>query len=254
MFIEERLEKILKLVSEKERLTIKDVSSILGVSNDTIRRDFIRLAKDNLVMRTHGGIISKSNVLFDPSLEEKVIKHKEEKELIAKEASSLIADSEIVIINAGTTTERIVKYLSNIKNLTVLTSGLNIAIKTIKYDNITTISIGGTIRNKTLSVVGPDSINMIKNYHADKLFIGISAISMEKGLMTPNRMEAELNNALIKIATEIIVVSDSSKINKTSLYSFGTVEDISVFITDNNADIDFINNLKKRNKKVIIAS
>lgn len=254
MFIEERLEKILRLVSEKERLTVKEVSSILGVSNDTIRRDFTRLAKDNLVMRTHGGIISKSNVLFDPSLEEKVIKHKEEKELIAREASSLITDSEVIVINAGTTTERIIKYLSNTKNLIILTSGLNIAIKAIKYDNITTIIIGGTVRSKTLSVVGPDSINMIKNYHADKLFAGISAISIKKGLMTPSRMEAEINQELIKIADEVIIVSDASKINKTSLYSFGTVEDISVFITDNNADIDFINDLKKRNKKVIVAS
>ena len=58
MFKEERLEKILKILSERNRLPVKETSAILGVSNDTVRRDFIRLAKNNLVIRTHGGIVS----------------------------------------------------------------------------------------------------------------------------------------------------------------------------------------------------
>ncbi|MCL4377738.1 MAG: DeoR/GlpR family DNA-binding transcription regulator, partial [Actinobacteria bacterium] len=210
MFLEERLEKILKIVSEKDRLTVKEASSLLGVSNDTIRRDIIKLVKNNLVMRTHGGIVSKSNILFDPALEERVIEHKEEKELIATQASSMINDSEVIILNAGTTTERIVKYLSNVKNLIILTNALNIAINTIRYSNIETIIIGGNVRKGNLSIIGPDSINMIKNYHAEKLFIGISAISIERGLMTPNRMEAEINSELLKIAKKVIVVADSS--------------------------------------------
>lgn len=252
MFLEERLEKILKIVSEKDRLTVKEASSLLGVSNDTIRRDIIKLVKNNLVMRTHGGIVSKSNILFDPALEERVIEHKEEKELIATQASSMINDSEVIILNAGTTTERIVKYLSNVKNLIILTNALNIAINTIRYSNIETIIIGGNVRKGNLSIIGPDSINMIKNYHAEKLFIGISAISIERGLMTPNRMEAEINSELLKIAKKVIVVADSSKIGRMSLYSFGTIDDIDVIITDKNADKEFLAELKNRNKEVIV--
>jgi len=252
MFLEERLEKILKIVSEKDRLTVKQASKLLGVSNDTIRRDIIKLVKSNLVMRTHGGIVSKSSILFDPALEERVIEHKEEKELIATQASSMINDSEVIILNAGTTTERIIKYLSNVKNLIILTNALNIAINTIRYSNIETIIIGGNVRKGNLSIIGPDSINMIKNYHAEKLFIGISAISIERGLMTPNRMEAEINSELLKIAKKVIVVADSSKIGRMSLYSFGTIDDIDVLITDKNGDKEFLTELKKRNKEVII--
>ena len=252
MFLEERLEKILKIVSEKDRLTVKEASGLLGVSNDTVRRDIIKLVKNNLVMRTHGGIVSKSSILFDPALEERVIEHKEEKELIAAQASSMINDSEVIILNAGTTTERIIKYLSNVKNLIILTNALNIAINTIRYSNIETIIIGGNVRKGNLSIIGPDSINMIKNYHAEKLFIGISAISIERGLMTPNRMEAEINSELLKIAKKVIVVTDSSKIGRMSLYSFGTIDDIDVIITDKNGDKEFLAELKKRNKEVII--
>ncbi len=253
MFLEERLEKILKIINEKDRLTVKEASILLGVSNDTVRRDIIKLVNKNLVMRTHGGIVSKSNILFDPALEERVIEHKEDKEKIAMQASSMINDSEVIILNAGTTTERIVKYLSNVKNITVLTNALNIAINTIRYNDIKTIIIGGNVRKRNLSIIGPDSINMIKNYHAKKLFIGISAISIERGLMTPNRMEAEINSELLKIAEKVIVVTDSSKIGSMSLYSFGKIDDIDVIITDKNADEGFLAELKNRNKEVIIA-
>ena len=99
MFLEERLEKILKIVSEKDRLTVKEASGLLGVSNDTVRRDIIKLVKNNLVMRARGGIVSKSNILFDPALEERVIEHKEEKELIAAKAASMINDSDVIILN-----------------------------------------------------------------------------------------------------------------------------------------------------------
>lgn len=252
MFIEERLEKILRVVNEKDRLTVKDASKILDVSNDTIRRDFKRLVKRNLVLRTHGGIVTKSNVLFDPTIEERIVEHKEEKEQIAQKAASLINDSEIIILNAGTTTERIIKHLSDIKSLVVLTNALNIAIKTVKYPNIETIIIGGNIRKGRLSIIGPDSMNMIKNYHAQKLFLGISAVSVKRGFMTPNRMEAEINSELLKISEKVIVVSDSSKIGRTSLYSFGNIDDIDVFITDSKVDNEFIGELKRVNKDIFI--
>jgi len=42
MFIEERLNKILTLVQEKSRITVKEASENLEVSVGTIRRDFGR--------------------------------------------------------------------------------------------------------------------------------------------------------------------------------------------------------------------
>jgi len=253
MFLEERLEKILEIVNEKGRLTVKSASKILKVSNDTIRRDFLKLEKTNLVIRTHGGIVSKGNIIYDPSLDERIIEHKEEKELIGKKAALLVNDSDVIILNAGTTTESIIKYLSNVKNLTIITNALNIAIATIRYPNIETILIGGNIRKNTLSIIGPDSLKMIENYHAGKIFIGARSLSIEKGLMSPNRMESEINAKLLKIVEKVIVVADSSKIGGTNLYSFASIDQIDIFISDNKADKEFIEELKKRKKEVMLA-
>ncbi|MHA1395993.1 MAG: DeoR/GlpR family DNA-binding transcription regulator, partial [Promethearchaeota archaeon] len=143
MFIEERLEKIIKLLNERGKLSVHEVNKLLRVSEDTIRRDFKRLSKMGMVIRTHGGIMSKRSVSFDPTLKERIIKNHKEKILIAKKAVTLINDSETIILDAGTTTEEIAKLLQNYKNLTILTDALNIAVNTVKYSNVKTILFGG---------------------------------------------------------------------------------------------------------------
>jgi DeoR/GlpR family transcriptional regulator of sugar metabolism len=252
MFIEERLNKILKNLEEQGRVTVKEAIKFLDVSADTVRRDFGYLADKGLAFRTHGGIMSKESVSFDPGMAEKVVQHQGEKESIAKKAAELVHDSEVVIIDPGTTTEGIVKYLGEKKNLTVLTNALNIAVESTRR-GINTIIMGGVIRPSTLSIIGPDAIEMIRHYHADKLFIGVSGISISKGLMTPNRLEAETKKELIKAGNQIIIVADHSKLYKTALCSFGALEDIDVLVTDRGVDQEWMEKLREYEIEVVVA-
>ena len=252
MFIEERLNKILQLVQDKSRVTVIEATEYLGVSADTIRRDFRRLSDKGLVIRTHGGIMSKESVSFDPGMSEKFIQHQHEKEAIAKKASELVENSEIIILDAGTTTERIVKYLGEKKDITVLTDGLNIAVETTRR-NIQTIILGGNIRNSTLGITGPDTIAMIEHNHADKLFLGVSAVSTSNGLMTANRMEAEVKKSLIKSANQVIVVADHSKMRKTAFYGFGSLEDVDILVTDGGTEADYVQELQDLDIQVLLA-
>ena len=252
MFIEERLNKILALVLEQNSVTVKDASDFLAASADTIRRDFDRLAQKGLVIRTHGGIMSKASVSFDPGLEDKVIQHRKEKEAIAKRAAALINDGETIVLDAGTTTERIVAYLGDTKGLTVFTDGLNIALQTTSR-NIPTIILGGNVRATTLCVTGPDAVEMIRHYHFDKVIIGVSAVSIARGLMTANRMEAEIKKDLIEVANQVIVVADHSKIQRTSYCCFAPLEKMGTLVTDRRADPEFVKMLQDKNITVLLA-
>ncbi len=252
MFIEERLNGIMKLVQETSRVTVYEASERLHVSTDTIRRDFSRLAEKGLVLRTHGGIMLKERVSFDPGMNEKNVQHKDEKELIAGKAATLINDSETIILDAGTTTEKIVKHLQGKRNITILTNALNIAIES-SHSQLNTIILGGIIRNSTLCITGPDAVEMTRHYHADKLIMGVSAISASRDMMTANRMEAEIKKELLKIANQVIVVADHSKLMKTAFYSFGSLDDVETLITDGQADPDFLKELRELAIEVLIA-
>jgi DeoR/GlpR family transcriptional regulator of sugar metabolism len=252
MFIEERLNKILKLVQDSSRVTVREARDFLEVSADTVRRDFDRLSEKGLVLRTHGGIMSKESVAFDPDVTQRIDQHQSEKDAIGRKAADLIADSEIVVIDAGTTTERVVKYLVNSKDLTVLTNALNVAVEATRK-NINTIILGGIIRNSTLGIIGPDTVDMIRHYHADKLVMGVSAMHASKGFMTPNRMEAEIKKELVKIANQVIIVADHSKIGKTALFSFASLDEINVLVTDKGADPVFLKVLQDHDIEILLA-
>jgi DeoR family fructose operon transcriptional repressor len=252
MFIEERLDKILDTVKREKRLSVKDASDLLKVSGDTIRRDFDRLSHKRLVVRTHGGIVAQNSVSMESSFAEREVRFKDEKERIGRAAADLIAENDTIILDAGTTTFEIIPCLSRFGDLTVLTNTLNIAYELMKFPQLKVIVFGGLVRRETLAIVGPDAAEMCKNYHADKLFLSVSGVSVEKGLMNPNRSESEIKRALIKTANQVIVVTDSSKINKTALYSFGDVDCVSSFVTDTNADGDFLEELKARDVQVLV--
>jgi DeoR/GlpR family transcriptional regulator of sugar metabolism len=253
MFIEERLGNVLALLNKKGRLTVQECVEYLNVSADTIRRDFNRLELNGLVTRTYGGIIPLEQKSFDPSMTEKAPKNQEEKIAIAKMAAGLIADEESIIIDAGSTTEKVVGCIGGIKNLKIITNALNIAVAS-SQKGFDTIILGGVIRNETFSIIGPDAVAMMKNYHADKLFLGVSTVSTETGMMVPNRMEAEIKKELIKIANQVILLADHSKLGKTGFYSMGSLHEVDILITDSGADKGFLEKMGEQGVEVLIAS
>lgn len=255
MLIEDRLEKLLKAVNDRKSITVMEACRIFDLSRDTVRRDFIRLSNMGLVMRSHGGIVSRRNAIYEYGLkaDNVVLQHHDKKEAIARHAISLISEGDSIILDGGTTTHEIAKLLGNFTNLTVLTYGLNIALELAEHERISTILFGGIISKQAMALLGPDTVAMIRNYHADKLFLAANAVSLEKGLMTPNRLQADVKKELIKIAREIIVVADSSKIDKTALFAFCSLSDVSAFIIDTNADPDFIRQLEDTGTKVMLA-
>jgi len=240
LFIEERLEKILELVHQKRKVTVDEAMGVCDVSADTIRRDFARLAENDVVIRTHGGIMVKRSSRYDSSTGECKVKNKELKERIGRRAAELIPDGGTIAVDAGTTTVELLQYLNTVQNLTLLCYSLGIANEAVKYDQVTTMILGGIIRNKTSTVVGPDTAEMVRKLHVDVLFLGAAAFDSNRGLMTPNRMEADVKESLISIADTVVLLLDSSKIRKRSLFAFCPTENLDIFITDSETDREFI--------------
>ena len=252
MFIEERLEKILELVQQNRKATVDDAMRVCNVSADTVRRDFTRLAKNNVVIRTHGGIMVKRSAMYDSSTSERKVKNKELKERIGRRAAELIPDGGTIAVDAGTTTVELLQYLNTVQNLTLLCYSLGIANEAVKYDQVTTMILGGIIRNKTSSVVGPDTTEMVRKLHANVLFLGATAFDSTRGLMTSNRMEADVKESFISIADTVVLLLDSSKIRQRSLFAFCPTENLDIFITDSETDRGFIEEIAEHGVETIV--
>jgi len=249
------MEEILKIVNARGSITVAEAAEKLGVSPDTVRRDFIRLTENGLVRRSHGGIVSIQNTIYGyPAQQgESESRNRKAKQKIAKKAVSFIKNGSTIILDGGTTTLELAKLAGQFQPLTVLTYGLNIAYEIARFDNITTILFGGIVSNESYAALGPDTVHMIRQYQADTLFLGANALHFERGLMTPNRMQADIKRELLKIADNIIVLADSTKINKSALFAFCSFQEITTFITDENIDEPYQLKLEELGIDIVIA-
>jgi DeoR family transcriptional regulator of aga operon len=234
MLIEERRQHILSLIQKQGRVLVDELSDNLDLSKITIRKDLDYLESKELLIRTHGGALPvQAGALSDPTIQEKEELHHEEKVKIAKAAAAMVSEGQCIILDSGTTTTEIARSLSSLRHLTVITNALNIAVDLARSD-FEIILIGGTLRRNSLSLVGPLAEDVLKEMHADIVFLGVDGFDTKVGLTTPNLLEARVNRAMVEAAEKVVAVCDSSKFNRKSLSLIVGASAIDHVITDSN--------------------
>lgn len=231
MFAEERTIKIKQLIKNGESVKVSELAKEFNVSETTIRRDLIKLETSGKIIRTHGGALSSSSANFEPSFLEKQDKFLSEKQHIGKIAATHIVDGDTVILDSGTTTQYIVRYITA-KDITIITNSVNLANELSEKKDVEVIVTGGTIRLNTKAMVGPIAENVLKRFKADKLFLGANGVSFESGVTTPNYIEASIKSAMVSSAKKVYLAVDSSKFNSTSLSLICQISNIDYIITD----------------------
>jgi len=240
MLIEERRQHILSLIQKNGRVLVDELSKDLNLSKITIRKDLDYLEAKELLMRTHGGALpAQAGALSDPTIQEKEELHHEEKVRIAEAAAGMVSEGQCIILDSGTTTTAIARAISPFKHLTVITNALNIATELARSES-EVILIGGTLRKNSLSVVGPLAEDVLKEIHADIVFLGVDGFDLNVGLTTPNVLEARVNRAMVSAAEKVVAVCDSSKFNRRSLSLIVGTSAIHHVITDSKLSADEI--------------
>lgn len=252
MFTEERQQLISEMLTQKSSIKVNELSTILNVSESTIRRDLKEMEEMGLLSRTHGGAVSFSVTNFEPSFNEKESSYLEEKAEIGKIAAAMIKDGDTVVIDSGTTTLEIAKNIKA-ENISVITNSIDIASVLCQKEKIEIILTGGNLRPTTRAMVGQITEKVIKNFRVDKAFIGANGISVEAGLTTPNHSEAETKKAMMDIAHKVVVVADSTKFNKASLSVIAPISEITTIITSSDVDKKIIKEYELMGIELILA-
>lgn len=252
MFGHERKNDILNRISQNGKVLVNELAEIYNVSEATVRRDIRELEEKGLLTRTFGGAIPLDYKRFEPSFNEKEERYLEEKRSIGKYAASLIQDEDTILLDSGTTTLQVARNLKA-KNTKVLTNSIDILLELGMRDDIEVFVIGGSFRKNTRSLVSPSSADLIKNYRVDKAFIGVNCISLKNGLTTPNQIEAVTKKAMMNISSNVYVLCDNSKFNKTTFSRICSLDQIDTIITDPNIDNDTLQQYKEADVKILIS-
>ena len=234
MKTEQRRRQILNLLEETGTLNVSQLADQFSVSVVTIRKDLDDLESEDLLQRTFGGAVFSHRSRFNRSFLERAQEHHREKWAIAAAASSYIKDGDTIMLDAGTTTLALAEYLkTHIKSAFIITCSVPAALElsSAGYD---ILLLGGTVRNKSLALLGRETLTIIERYRADKVFLGSTGFTVEMGHTTPNPDDAQIKEALLRAANESYVLVDSSKYGHRCLTSFARLRDVDLTITDNN--------------------
>lgn len=253
MYAPERHRAIVERVSTGGRAAVVDLAEALNVTPETIRRDLSILERQGLVRRVHGGAIPVRRVGYQPTVDSRSAMLIEEKGRIAEAALDEVPEEGAIIVDSGTTTGRLVAMLPHDRQLTVVTNSVQHAIALANRENITCLLLGGRVRGRTLACVDSWAINSLKGLTADVAIIGTDGVSVERGLTTPDRIEAEIKAAMLAAAFRKVVLADHTKFGDDHFAAFASLDDIDVIITDTGLDADMASQIEAAGPMVVLA-
>jgi DeoR/GlpR family transcriptional regulator of sugar metabolism len=250
MLKEIRMKKILEMLEKKEMITTKEISKALNTPEVTIRRDLKRLEDTGKASRIHGGVTkNRKSSVSELTMDEKIVKNKEAKKIIAKKALELIKQDDVIFLDSGSTTLEITDLIEKNfdKDLTVFTNSIDIINKLSKKENIDLFIVGNHHRKKTGAFVFSSyDMGFLDKISISKAFVGANAYD-EEFAYTPTGEEVKIKSKMVELANIPILVVDSSKADSISIWKISKMEDFKVIITDKENTI-----MKKLSKKGVV--
>jgi DeoR/GlpR family transcriptional regulator of sugar metabolism len=253
LLAEPRRMKILDWLQEEGSARVRDLRVAFGVSEATIRQDLEKLESDGHVNRQHGGAFLRTLPKQVETLSLQHMENIEKKRKIGVKAASLVGDGETIILDAGSTTTEVAHNLLGRSSLTVITNALNIALMLGAVPGYAVHMPGGQFKAPTLSLSGDRAADYFQDVLAGKLFLATAGVALDTGLTYPSFADLQLKQAMIKAASHVYLVADSSKINRSSFTRLGTLDVINSFVTDDGIREEDVRAFESRGIKVIVA-
>ena len=251
MQMRNRRQKVMETLKLSKNVRIAELAKELDVSEMTIRRDLKRLADMSIVTLVHGGAVLNEGAATLPNIRARAQKMMQEKSRIASYCADLIKEGNAVYLDTGTTAMEIAESLKSRKNIAVLTHSLPIRNILADSDDIQLISMPGVYNKVKKGFFGEMTCRMISRFQIDIAFIGLSAIDIKTGIMSPDFQDQAAKLAMIERARKKVAVFDHTKIGHVMFTQVCPINSLNMIVTDKLADKEFIERVRRSGVEVV---
>ncbi len=231
MLAKKRQTEILELLQRKGSVTLQELTEAFDASESTIRRDLTVLDRRGALTKVFGGAVSNdfSVDVKEEDFSDKTGQAVEQKQSVGQYAASLVGPDDFVYLDAGTTTEAMIPYLTK-DAMGYVTNAVGHALMLARR-GCHVILVGGELKNSTEALVGNETIVSLQKYNFTKCFMGTNGVELLAGCTTPDLNEALVKQEAMKHSKNCYVLCDSSKFQKIYPIRFANFVDVTL-ITD----------------------
>lgn len=230
--LSDREKQLVELLSEDSSISVQKISEMLGVSQVTIRNDLGSLEAKGIILRVRGGALP----AFHPDILDRQKDRIAEKKRIASAAATQVEDGDTIMVNDGTTTALIPRYLLGKRDIHIVTNSTLLLPFARVIPSLHTTIVGGEFKASTEAIVGSQALSQLENYHVKFVFVGTGGFSIERGMTTHLQEGAEIVRKMTELGDKIVLTADSGKYNKDGFVRILPLERVDIIITDDGLD------------------
>ena len=244
---EERLIELEQVIKIQGKVTLDYICQKYQISSDSARRDLVKLTQQPHILRIRGGAILADKRSGSSYAQRE--QFSQDKTLLTALAAKTINSNEIIFIDAGTTSVSLARQLPD--DIKVITNSIEVLMEVIPKKNIGATILGGNFDDFSHTILGNTTLEQIKLYHADKAFIGVSALS-ESGITANTELDALQKLAMARQSKKVICITFFEKYNDQSMYQSCSWADIDLIITDRAPPENILNLIKENDIELVI--
>jgi DeoR/GlpR family transcriptional regulator of sugar metabolism len=234
--IADRKSQLIDRLENCGKMSVTDIAAFFQISLPTARRMCAQLEKEQQVIRTHGGVRFVPSVKTSYAFDIIDSKYSEEKAAIAKNASMLVKNDQIIFLESGTTVKQFALALAvrirnkQLSNIAVYTNSLvNLEI----LESVCKVNlVGGVYRPERRDFCGLLSERLLRTLRFNACFIGADGLNLSDGIMAMDVETVRLDELLIERSAQSYILVHSEKFTKHSFISYCAVKDVSAIISD----------------------
>jgi len=242
--MDDRIVKILDLLSANKRIKATLLAEMLDVSQVTLRKDLDYLEKRGIVRRTHGYASldgaddTGKRIAFSHSI----------KRRIAKAAAETVEEGETIMLESGSCCALFAEELALArKNATIITNSAYIANLVCRLPFIKIVLLGGYFQPESQVLVGPMTAKYVEMFYSEKLFLGTDGFIPGYGFTGRDHLRVETALELAKRAKKVFVLTEAAKFRRRGVYNLLQLDKVAGVFTDDSIAKEAEDELVKNN-------
>ena len=238
--MEQRRNRIVDFINTRASITFAELKEAFpDVSDMTLRTDLKVLDEEAKIVRVHGGAKAVTAVLGnDDRLSLREVRNIGEKELVVSKALSLIRPDTTIFLDSGSTTTMLARALPD-QPMMIFTASLTVAMELSRLEHPDVFVIGGTLNRNSRSMYGQTSVEQLGRVRFDQAFLGVTGYD-DRGFNCGHAEENALKRYVVSHTENNVLLMDSSKVGKSSTFTFATPDQVDIVISDDDLPDSFL--------------